>query len=86
MRKTFAGRKKELGLTLHKQRSRRNPAVTVTDLDFADDLALLMEEMEQAQEVLNKLESEAERVGLYCNAKNTVCQTFNHDSPISIQA
>ncbi len=36
-----------------------------------------MEEMEQAQEVLNKLESEAERVGLYCNAKKTVFQTFN---------
>ena len=60
--------------------------MTVTDLDFADDLVLLMEEMEQAQEVLNKLESEAERVGLYCNAKKTVFQTFNHDGPTIIQA
>ncbi len=52
MRKTFAGRDTELGFTLHKQRSRRNPAVTFTDMDFADDLALLMEEMEHAQEVI----------------------------------
>ena len=66
MRKTFAGRENELGFTLHRQRSRRKPAVTVSDLDFADDLALLNEEMEQAQEVLNRLETEAERVGLYC--------------------
>ena len=57
MRKTFAGWENELGFTLHRQRSRRKPAATVSDLDFADDLALLTEEMEQAQEVLNRLET-----------------------------
>ena len=86
MRKTFAGRENELGFTLHRQRSRRTPAVTVSDLDFADDLALLNEEMEQAQEVLTRLETEAERVGLYCNAKKTVFQAFNQEQPISIMA
>ena len=86
LRKTFAGREEDLGFQLQRQRSRRIPAVTVTDLDFADDLALLAEEMEQAQEVLTRLENEAEKVGLVCNAKKTEVQAFNQDRPVIIQA
>ena len=86
MRRTFADRENELGFTLYRQRSRRKPAVTVSDLDFADDLAIINEEMEHAQEVLNKLETEAERVGLYCNAKKTVFQAYNQEQTIKIQA
>ena len=82
MRKNFAGREDELGFTLHRRRSRRKPAVFVTDLDFADDLAL----MEQAQEVLIRLETEAESAGLYCHAKRTVFQTLNQEIAITIQA
>ena len=85
-RQTFAGRERDLGFKLYRERSRRVPAVTVTDLDFADDLALLTEEMEQAQEILLRLENEAEKVGLMCNAKKTEIQVFNHDTPVSIQA
>ena len=86
LRKTFLGRESELGFKLQRQRSRRNPAVIVTDLDFADDLALLSEEIEQAQEVLHRLETEAEKVGLYCNAKKTEVQTFNQEKPVTIKA
>ena len=71
LRKTFTGKEKELGFTLQRKRSRRTPAITVTDLDFADDLALLSEEIDQAQKVLHRLETEAENVGLHCNAKKT---------------
>ena len=86
LRKTFSGKEKELGFTLQRQRSRRIPAVTVTDLDFADDLALISEEIEQAQEVLHRLETEAENVGLYCNAKKTEVQVFNQTEPVIIKA
>ena len=55
-------------------------------MDFADDLALLNEEMEQAQEVLHRLEIEAEKVRLYCNAKKTEVQPFNQDRPVDIKA
>jgi hypothetical protein len=58
----------------------------ITDLDFADDLAILTEEMEQAQQVLNNLEQNAGRVGLLCNAKKTELQVFNHNRPIEIIA
>ena len=42
--------------------------------------------MEQAQEVLHRLETEAEKVGLYCNAKKTEVQAFNQDGPVDIKA
>ena len=38
---------------------------------FADNLALLTEEIEQAQEVLRHLENEAENICLYYIAKET---------------
>ena len=37
---TTALRDKDLGFTVHLRRSRRHSAVKVTDVDFADDLAL----------------------------------------------
>ena len=86
MRQTYTGREEELGFQLYRQRSRRFPAVSVTDLDFADDLALITEEMEQAQEVILKLEEEAEKVGLVCNAKKTEVQTFNQGGSVVIHA
>ena len=45
--------------------------IIITDLNFADDLALITEEKEQAQDILNILEPEAGKVGLHCNAKKT---------------
>ena len=86
LRETFKGREEALGFKLHRRRSRRVPAVYVTDLDFADDLALLTEEMEQAQDVLMRLETEAAKVGLRCNAKKTELQIFNQTDPIQVKA
>ena len=85
MRRTYNGKETELGFQLQRQTSRRNPAITITDLDFADDLPLLTEEIRQAQEVLRRPEDEAEKVGLYCNAKKTELQTFNHDEPVDVK-
>lgn len=51
LRKTKHGKEKELGFWLEKQRRRVGPEV-VTDFDFADDKALLSEEIQQAQELL----------------------------------
>ena len=85
MRQVFEGRETELGFHLHRRRSRRKPAVVITDLDFADDLALLTEEIAQAQEVLSRLETEARKVGLQCNAKKTELQAFNHNTPVTIK-
>ena len=86
MRKTYQGRKEELEFHLQKRQSRRVLPIIVTDLDFADDLALITEQTEQAQEVLTRLEQEAGKAGLHCNAKKTEIQTFNHDTPIIVNS
>ena len=67
----------DLGLTIHPRQSRRIPAVTVTDLDFADDLALVSDTVQQAEKLLHDLESAASAVGLSLNASKTEYMTLN---------
>ena len=53
----------------------------LTDLDFADDIALLSDEIQQAQELLLRVESECKKVGLGINAKKTKGLAFNIEEP-----
>ena len=69
----------DYGLTILPRQSRRVPAVTVTDLDFADDLALLSNTIQDAQSLLHDLEVAAEKVGLFMNASKTEFMTINID-------
>ena len=48
---------------LQQARSRRHPVVVLTNMDFADDLALISETIEQAQLFLLRVECNAARVG-----------------------
>ena len=77
LRQATKGREAELGFTITPRRSRRFPKVTLTDLDFADDICLLSNEIQQAQELLTRVESECGKVGLTLNAKKTEFITFN---------
>ncbi|KAJ4939839.1 hypothetical protein JOQ06_029275, partial [Pogonophryne albipinna] len=76
-RKAISGREQDLGFTLTPRRSRRHPTVVLTDLDYADDISLLSDSVEQAQELLNRVESECAKVGLRLNAKKTEVITYN---------
>ena len=71
MRQAVSGREEELGFTIHPRKSRRHPKTVLTDLDFADDISLLSDEIEQAQELLLSVERECKKVGLGINAKKT---------------
>ena len=79
MRKATEGKEEELGFTLRKRRSRRVPAVAITDLDFADDIALLSDSIDQAKKLLRNVEIECGKVGLSLNAKKTKAMFFNVD-------
>ena len=81
---SLQGNEELLGFQLNRRRSRRHPATFVTDLDFADDLALLTEEIFQAQELINRLQEVARTVGLECNAKKTELQIYNHPDPVAV--
>ena len=59
----------ELGFTLQEPRSRRYPAVKITDVDYADDLAVLTNNIQDAMTLLHKIEEAASEIGLYINAK-----------------
>ena len=59
--------------------------VVVIDLDFAADIALLCEEIKQTQELLNSVESEADKVGLHVNARKTEAMPHNQEIPVVIK-
>ena len=71
LRKAINGREAELGFTLTPRRSRRHQAVVQTDLDFADDIALLSGDISQAQELLELVQQESEKIGLRINSTKT---------------
>ena len=62
---------KEKCFTLRKARSRRYPTQTVTDADYADDLAPA-----QAESLLHSLEKAAKNIGLYVNSDKTESMGF----------
>ena len=69
---------------LAKERSRRYPTQTVTDADYADDIALLANTPAQAEPLLHSLERAAGDIDFHVNAdKKYMC--FNQRGDISTQ-
>ena len=64
MRKAMDGNEEDLGFTITPRKSRRHPKEVMADLDFADDIALLSDAIDQAQQLLLKVELECKKVGL----------------------
>ena len=62
---------RENGFELTKKRSRSYPAKTITDADYADDIAILANTPNQAETLLHSLERAATGIGLYVNAHKT---------------
>ena len=78
LRMAIDGSEEELGFHLEKRQSRRVGPVVVTDFDFADDIALLSEEIQQAQELLHRVETSAANVGLKMNGSKTKFMSYNN--------
>ena len=62
---------RENGFELTKKRSRRYPAKTITDADYADDIALLANTPNQAETLLHSLERAA--AGMSMHTKLNLC-------------
>ena len=56
MRQAIGNDALELGFKLDRKRSRSHNPSVITDLDFADDIALMIEELEQAQDFLHRVQ------------------------------
>ena len=74
---------RENGFKLTKKRSRRYPAKTITDADYADDIAILANTPNQGETLLHSLERAAAGIGLYANAHKTEYMCFNQTGDIS---
>ena len=66
------------GFTLKRQRSRRCPAQTLSDLDYADDIALLDNSIKDAQDLLIRVETACQAIGLYLNSPKTKYMHLNN--------
>ena len=74
---------RENGFELTKKRSRRYPAKTLTDADYADDIALLANTPNQAETLLHSLERAAAGIGFYVNAHKTESMCYNQTGDIT---
>ena len=83
--KAINGREEELGFQIQRRQSRRIIPVCISDLDFADDIALISEQAKQAQTLLGRVETAAAAIGLMANPKKTKVMTFNCPSKIDLK-
>ena len=76
------GKIKENSFELTKKRIRRYPTKTITDADYADDIATLANAPAQAETPLHSLERATVHIGLHVNAHKTEYMCFNQTGDI----
>ena len=71
LRETMEGHQERFGLTIKPRQGRGVKAENVTDLIFADDIALFSDQFQQAQDLFRSIEEASAQVGLLPNAKTS---------------
>ncbi len=84
--RTSLDKNSDFGFTLTERLSSRNPANKLTDVDYADDLAITADTVLDAEKLLHLLEDAAKEVGLYVNASKTEHINFNQEGTIKTKA
>ena len=54
--------------------------MVISGLDFADDIALISDEIAQAHELVLRVETEAAEIGLHLHETKTEYMVFNHSA------
>ena len=83
MFRTSIDKMKDNGFKLIKERSSRYLAQTITEPEYADDIALLANTLAIAETLLHNLEWAAASIGLHVNADKTEYMCFNQRGDIS---
>ena len=86
MRIALQGREDKLGFQLRKRKIIRVPPITVINMDFAYDIALVSEVIKEAQEMLTRVEKSAKRVGLSMNTGKMKYMSYNTNQQFEIKA
>ena len=79
LRKAMNGKEEDLGFTITPRKSSRHPKEALADLDYADDISLLSDEIKQAQQLLTSVETECKKMGLGLNGPKTKFLAYNID-------
>ena len=74
---------KENGFIVGKNKSRRDPAQTLMDVDCTNDITLLVNSPAQAESLVHNLEWIAGGIGLHVNTDKTEYMCFNQRGVIS---
>ena len=69
-----------IGFTLSQRRSSRHPAIHITDIDYADDIAVTIDTIKDAEKMLHQIEEAAEYIGLKINSDKTEYMSLNAKS------
>ena len=77
---------RELGFTLTERRSRRDPAEQITDKDYADDIAVTSNILNDANTLLLKFELAAKEIGLNINTDKTEYTNFNQNNNLHMES
>ena len=81
--RTSIDKSRENGFELTKKRSKIHPTKTITDADYADNIAILANTPNQAEILLHSLERAAAGISLYVNAYKTDYMSYNQTGDIS---
>ena len=81
--KTSIDKIRENAFDLTKKRSKRYPAKTITDPNYANDIVILANTPNQAEKLLHSLERAATGIGLHVNAHKTEYMCYNLTGDIS---
>ena len=77
MRQAIGNDALDLGFKLDRKRSRRHNLNVINDTDFADDIALVTEELEQAQDFLHRVQENPAKIDLHLNSDKTEFMSFS---------
>ncbi len=83
MLRTSIDELKENTFKLTKERGRKYPAKTITDADYADDIALLANAPAKVETLLHSVERATAGIRLHINAHKTKYMYFNQTGDIS---
>ena len=68
-----------------KRKSNRYPDLHFTDIDYADDKAVIRNSLIDANKLLNKFEDTAKDIGLYINSENNENMCLNYENQINMK-
>ena len=77
--KTAISNSADCGFTLKKTKSRRHPTLCITDIDYANDIALRSDFVDKAEKLLHTVEMAAKLIGLHINEKKSQYMTFKQN-------